>query len=141
MGRKPKDSPQPRVHWSHRTILIVDDVPANFEILKNALASTGAKIAHAQSGMEGIRKCLENRKIDLVIMDINLPGLNGLEATRELKTLKENIVIIGQSAFISACTRNDCLEAGMDEFFIKPINPPELIGLIRATLIKRGKRV
>lgn len=141
MGIKLKDPLKIRVNWRHRTILIVDDVQANFEILKAALEATKAKIEHARTGLEGIRKCIENKRIDLVLMDINLPGINGLQATRELKVIKEDIVIIGQSAFVASNERKECLESGMDEFFIKPINSKELIALIRAVLVKKNKRV
>jgi CheY-like chemotaxis protein len=141
MGKKLRDPLKIRVNWRHRSILIVDDVTANFEILKAALEPTHAKIEHARTGLEGIRICLENKRIDLVLMDINLPGINGYHATRELKVLKPEIAVIGHSAFISSATNKDLLESGMDDFFIKPINPAELIALIRSTLIKFDKRI
>jgi len=141
MGKKLRDPLKIKVNWRHRTILIVDDVTANFEILKSALQPTHAKIEHARTGFEGIRKCLESKRIDLVLMDINLPGINGCQAARELKVLKPEITVIGHSAFITASINNDCFEAGLDDFFIKPIHPAELIALIRSTLIKCDKRV
>ncbi len=141
MGKKLRDPLKIKVNWRHRTILIVDDVIANFEILKEALEPTYAKIEHARSGLEGIRKCLENKRIDLVLMDINLPGINGCQATRELKVIKPEIVVIGHSAFVTSATNKDCFEAGLDDFFIKPIKSNELIALIRSTLIKCDKRV
>lgn len=141
MGRKLKDPLNIRVNWRYRTILIIDQIQANFEILRDALAPTHAKIEHAKLGFEGLRKCIESKRIDLVLMDINLPDISGYDAVRNLKTIKEEVVIIGMSVFLTTGSRKECLEYGMDEFFIKPINPNELIALIRATLAKRGKRV
>jgi CheY-like chemotaxis protein len=141
MGKKLRDPLKIKVNWRHRSILIVDDVTANFEILKTALEPTYAKIEHARNGLEGIRKCLDNKRIDLVLMDINLPGINGCQAAHELKLLKPEIAVIGHSAFITSATNKDCDGVGLDDFFIKPIHPAELIALIRTTLIRLDKRV
>lgn len=141
MGKKSKDPLNLRVNWKYRTILIVDDVVPNYEIIKAALEPTAAKTDHAKTGLEGIRKALENKKIDVVLMDINLPGISGVEAARELRLLKPDVVIIGQSAFIVSATREQCFEAGMDDFFIKPISSAELIAIIRRALIHRNKRI
>lgn len=140
MGRKPKTDTQPKVYWKNRNILIIDNVDANFEILKNALEPTYARIEQARSGYEGIRMCLENKKIDVVLVNTNLPGLSGLDITKELRVLKPDIVIIGHSAFLTH-TKEQCVSAGMDDFFIKPIPPTELIQMIRNALVKRNKRV
>ncbi|MBE0637984.1 MAG: response regulator [Bacteroidales bacterium] len=141
MGKKPKDPLEIKVNWRYRTILIVDNVQDNFEILKAALAPTHAKIEYARSGLEGMRKCIESKRIDVVLLDVDLPDIKALDAARNLKLIREDVVIIGQSVFLATASRSECLASGMDEFFIKPINPNELIALIRAALIKRDKRV
>jgi CheY-like chemotaxis protein len=141
MGRKMRDPLKLRINWRYRSILIVDDVPANFEITRDALQSTKAKILHARNGMEAMSMCFTNKRIDLVIMEINLPGISGCTAAREIKFIRPDVLVIAQSALIPSITRSQVLEAGCDDFFIKPINSIELIALIRNCLVKNDKRV
>lgn len=141
MGRKMRDPLKLRINWRYRSILIVDEVTENFEITRDALQSTKAKILHARSGLEAMSMCFNNKRIDLVIMEINLPGISGCTAAREIKLIRPEVVVIGQSALIPNFTRQQALEAGCDEFFIKPVNSIELIALIRNCLVKNDKRV
>ncbi|HPX34386.1 MAG TPA: response regulator [Bacteroidales bacterium] len=129
------------VNWRHRIILIVDDVIPNFKILEKALLPTQAKIEHAKIGFEGIRKCLENQKIDVVLIEINLSELSELELVNQYRVFRPDLVIIGHSAFVTTVTRQKCLEAGMDDFFNKPIDSKELIVIIGMALKKRDKKL
>ncbi len=129
------------VDWKNRTILIVEDVEPNFRVLKSALEKTQAKIEHAKSGAEAIRLCLENENIDLVLMDLHMPGLSGHDATREIKKLRPEITIIAHTAFVFSGERQKSIDAGCDDYIAKPIRTNELILKIRNCLIKAGKDV
>ncbi len=127
------------VDWSYRTILIVEDVLPNFKYLKSALARTKARFEHAATGRDAIARCTANKNIDLVLMDIHLPDISGLVATREIKKIRSDVVVIAQTAFVFSGEREKCFEAGCDEYIAKPIKSSELIVKIRNCLIKNGK--
>jgi len=127
------------VNWKNRTILIVDDVEPNYMFLKSALEKTHATIEHAASGTEAIKKCLDNKNIDLVLMDLHMPGTSGLAATREIKKLRPDVTVIAHTAFVFSGERQKSLEAGCDDYIAKPIRSVELIFKIRNCLIKAGK--
>lgn len=141
MAKKNRDPLNPKVNWRYRNILIVDDVAQNFELMRKALETTNAKILHAHNGLEAIRMCIENKRVDLALMEANLPGISGSEAACRIKELRPDVVVIGQSALISSSTHEQAHEQGFDDFFVKPLPANELIALIRACLKKNDKRV
>lgn len=130
----------PEVNWNYRTILVVDDIEPNRTYLIEALKSTQAKIEFAKNGNEAIKKCLNNKEIDLVLMDLHLPGLSGLAATREIKKIRSDVTIIAQTAFIMSGEMQKTIEAGCDDYIAKPIRTNELIIKIRNCLINTGKK-
>ncbi len=127
------------VDWKNRTILIVEDVEPNYLFLKSALEKTQAKIEHAVSGTEAIKKCIEDTNIDLVLMDLHMPGISGHAATREIKKLRPDLTIIAHTAFVFSGERQKSLESGCDDYIAKPIRSNELILKIKNCLIKAGK--
>jgi CheY-like chemotaxis protein len=129
-----------KVDWNYRTILIVEDVKPNFIFLKNLLASTKATILHATTGGEAINICAENDKIDLVLMDLHLPGMNGYEATQKLKEIRNDLTIVAQTAFVFSGEKQKCLDAGCDDYIAKPIKSEELIFRLQRCLHKAGKK-
>jgi CheY-like chemotaxis protein len=83
------------------------------------------KILTASDGIEAIKKVDTTPKIDLILMDLQLPKLNGIQAAQKIKTFK-NIPIIVQSAFMEEDYRQQCEKAGFNDYIQKPINPNEL---------------
>jgi CheY-like chemotaxis protein len=128
-----------KVNWNYRTILIVEDVVANFRHLQKALEPTSANILHAKTGNEAISVCAANNDIDLVLMDLHLPGISGYAATREIKKIRNDITVIAQTAFVFSGEKQKCLDVGCDDYIAKPIRREELIYKIRSCLIKSGK--
>ncbi|MCF8365598.1 MAG: response regulator [Bacteroidales bacterium] len=128
-----------KVNWEYRTILIVEDVESNFRYLKQALDKTGAKILHAQTGGEAVDICANNIDIDLVLMDLHLPGISGYDATREIKKIRKDITVIAQTAFVFSGEKQKCIDVGCDDYIAKPIRSDELIFKIRSCLINSGK--
>lgn len=127
------------VDWGYRTILIVEDVEPNYRYLKSALVKTNAKIEHASSGLEAINKCANNNNIDIVLMDLHMPEMSGLAATKEIKKIRQDIVIVAHTAFVYSGERQKSLDAGCDDYIAKPIRADELIIRLKNTLLKAGK--
>ncbi len=129
------------VNWENLTILIVEDVELNYIILENLLKKTKAKILQAGTGVEAIKKCENNTEIDVVLMDIHLPDISGYEAAKKIKELRNNIIIIAQTAFVYSGERQKSIDAGCEDYIAKPIRSSELIHKIRNCIIKAGKEV
>lgn len=119
-----------------RRILVAEDVESNFIFLNSLLKPTGAMIMWAKDGREAIDIIAQNPDIDLILMDIRMPVLNGIEATRMLRHQKCMIPIIAQTAHAFAEDKKEVLEAGCQDYIAKPINPTSLIEKIHRVLIK-----
>ncbi|MEZ5198140.1 MAG: PAS domain S-box protein [Bacteroidales bacterium] len=120
--------------WSNKTILIVEDNSANTYLLKAYLRKTKVKIREVVDGLSAVKSCENNADIDLVLMDIKLPGMNGYEATRLIKKSRKNLPIIAQTAFAMESDAMEALESGCDDFLSKPIQQEELISAIAGLL-------
>lgn len=116
-------------------ILVVEDNEKNRRLLKLILASKGHTVSEAGDGREAIEQAGKN-KPDLVIMDIQLPGMDGLEATRVLKRNKDTsgIKVIVLTAYAMKGDRERFLEAGSDAYLSKPVNMEEMLSAIDALL-------
>jgi CheY-like chemotaxis protein len=107
--------------WSNRTILIAEDEEVNFIYLQTALAITKVNIIRASNGEEAVNKARINPNIDLILMDIKMPKMNGIEATRAIKSFRNDLVIIAQTAFAMEEDKQNCISVGMDDFIAKPV--------------------
>lgn len=112
------------------TILIVEDTKINFLYLEEILEEVNAKIIHAESGQKAVELCEKYPEIDLVLMDIKMPGMNGFEATRLIKKIRPKLPVIAQTAYAYSEDREDAINAGCDDYVPKPIDNEELIELI-----------
>ncbi len=128
-----KDIQIQNYHWEKKSILIADDEYANYRQLNIALSKTGAKLHHARNGIEAI-KIVENNKIDLILMDIKMPIMNGLEAARKIKSMNKRIPIIAQTAFTLEYDEKKSFDSGCDAFLTKPIRQPQLLSLLNSYL-------
>ncbi len=116
--------------WNDKVVLIAEDVDTNFLLLKEILDITKANVLWAKDGEEAVNICRENKNIDLVLMDINLPKLNGFEATQKIKSQNKNLKIIGQTAYSFNDEKKRCLDAGFDNYIGKPISVNNLLEVI-----------
>lgn len=110
-----------RFNWSDKLILIVEDVEANHLFISSALSRTNAKMMWAKNGKDAVKLALENPDIDLVLMDIRLPELDGYEATRQIKAFRKTLPIIAQTAYVMSNEKGKVLQAGCDDLITKPI--------------------
>jgi CheY-like chemotaxis protein len=113
-------------NWEDKVILVVEDVDTNKIFFDAALRRTKAKILWAKDGQEAIDIFKANR-IDLVLMDLQLPVMDGYTATREIKKIDPKIPIIAQTAHVMSGEREKCIEAGCDDYLAKPIRLQILI--------------
>jgi CheY-like chemotaxis protein len=113
--------------WSDKTILVAEDVPTNYMLIEAILSKTRVKLIWAMDGQEAVDKCLGNDQIDLVLMDIQMPVMNGLEATRAIKKVKNHIPILAQTAFTYNYEEETIRAAGISKVLNKPISPEVLM--------------
>ena len=116
--------------WSARTILIAEDVPTNYMLIEAVLSKTKVNLIWARNGQEAVDKCLNNENIDLVLMDIQMPVMNGMEATRAILKIRNSLPIIGQTAFTFNYEEEKIKKAGCSRVLTKPISPEALLSCI-----------
>lgn len=115
---------------NNKTILIAEDEESNYKFLEMLLTKKGIKLIRAENGYEVVEICKENKDIDLILMDIKMPGMNGLEATVRIKQFRPDLPIIIQTAYAMQNDEKECIEAGCDGYISKPINKDKLISVI-----------
>lgn len=113
-----------------KLVLIVEDDPINNELLVFLLKKVKMRSLSAFNGLEAIDMFTANPNIELVLMDIKMPGLNGYEITKKLKEIRPNVPIIAQTAFALEGDREKSIEAGCDEYIKKPIKKETLYELM-----------
>jgi len=114
-------------------ILVVDDDPRITDLLRRILAYEGYSVSIAASGSEALDRSLE-RPPDLVVLDIMLPGLDGLEVAQRLRTAGDNVPILMLTARDTVADRVKGLETGADDYLVKPFAPEELVARVKALL-------
>jgi two-component system KDP operon response regulator KdpE len=114
------------------TILVVDDEPQIRRVLRSTLTSQGYVITDAKTGEEGVESVRKN-KPDLVLLDVNMPGMGGIEACREIRRASEAPIIM---LTVRNAERDKvlALDAGADDYVVKPFGIEELLARIRAAL-------
>jgi PAS domain S-box-containing protein len=115
------------VDWRKRKCLLVDDNKDVLIYLNRILVDTGISILTARSGYEALEFVKADDSIDVVILDMQMPEMNGIEATKEIKKIRSNLPIIAQTAFVFENDTDIILEAGCDACLIKPIRRDHLI--------------
>jgi PAS domain S-box-containing protein len=115
------------IDWSSRKCLLVDDNKDVLIYLNRILTDTGVSIVTARSGFEAIELIKTIPDIDVVLLDMQMPEMNGIETTKEIRKIRKNIPIIAQTAFIFEDDKDIILEAGCDACLIKPIRREHLL--------------
>jgi hypothetical protein len=119
-----------KYNWGDKAILIVEDTPSNYYLVENYLRPTKLKLVWAKSGKEAIDLFKNNEKFDLILMDIQLPGINGYEATKLIKAYNDKIPVIAQTAYALSGEKDYSLKEGCDDYISKPIKKETLIELL-----------
>ncbi len=123
-------------------ILIVEDNLSCYRYFHEILKRTGAGIVHLETGPEAIEYCCDtNKPLDLALVDIQIPFINGIEVIREVRKCRKGIPIIAETAYSSPDVKRRSFLAGCHEYLVKPIPPQHLIDTIEHFLLPGGKVV
>lgn len=133
--------PRANYHWEGKLFLIAEDDKFSYKFLEGFLKQTRAEVIRAADGREAVELCRTNKNIDLVLMDIQMPEMNGLVATEEIKKFNHDIPIIAQTANAISEERQRCIQAGCDDFITKPVNITELYAKIDKWLSVRSSNL
>jgi CheY-like chemotaxis protein len=111
-------------------ILIVEDDKTSEILIKRYVQQFSNDILIARTGTEAVEMCLNNPDIQLILMDIQIPEINGYEASRLIRQFNEDVIIIAQTAFALASDHEKALEAGCNSHITKPIQKDQLMKVV-----------
>jgi signal transduction histidine kinase/CheY-like chemotaxis protein len=117
-------------NFKEHTILIAEDIDFSFLYIEAVLRRSGVRILWAQNGKEAIEHVKINRNIDLVLMDMHMPIMNGYEATRIISEMRPELPIIAQTAFVLPDDVKKCYAAGCSGYLAKPIRKEQLLNTL-----------
>lgn len=123
-----------QINWEKKTLLIAEDEELNFKFFEALLAPTGINILHADNGLEAVELCKHYSDIDLILMDIKMPDMDGFEAAELIKKGSQNIPIIVQTAHTIAFDHERAKKLGLNHIIHKPIVKKELLSLMSSFL-------
>ncbi|MBA2732155.1 MAG: response regulator, partial [Acidobacteria bacterium] len=124
-----------------RKVLIVDDDVRNIFALTSALESHNMEVVHAENGQEGIDTLKETPGLEVILMDIMMPGMDGYEAISAIRDMPEfrHLPIIALTAKAMKADRDRCIEAGASDYISKPLDIDQLLSLLRVWLYKQDE--
>jgi CheY-like chemotaxis protein len=120
-----------KVQMKELNILIVEDDEVSYSLLKRTIQKIGKEVLHAITGVQAIEACRSNPDLDLVLMDIRMPIMDGCEATRQIRQFNKDVIIIAQTAYAFAGDSEKAIEAGCNDYITKPLNMTALFELIK----------
>ena len=118
---------KPTYDFNGKTVLAVDDVAFNLDLITLFFRKTGAIMLFAANGQEAVDAYIANPQIDIVLMDIQMPVMNGLDATREIRKINPGIPVIAITAFVHADDKQRCFDAGCNNFLSKPCSRADML--------------
>lgn len=116
--------------WDSKTILIAEDEENNYIFIEAILESTKAKLLWAKTGVDAIKQFEQNDDICLILMDMKMPDMDGIEATKKIREISQSIPIIAQTAYALSEDRSKCINAGCNDYMTKPISHKLLLSTI-----------
>ena len=126
---------RPRLDLSGKHILVVEDVESNYQYLVAVLKSTMVNIHWITDGNAAVEFCFNFPDINMVFMDVNLPGIDGYEATRQIKEKRPDLPIIALTAYAMTGEKERSFSAGCNEYLSKPVSPRELLSVVTKYLV------
>jgi PAS domain S-box-containing protein len=112
-------------------ILVAEDDEISYSLMRRLLLKISNEVLHAKTGLEAVVVCHNNPDIDLVLMDVKMPDMDGHEATRQIRQFNTDVIIITQTAYVLSDDREKAIEAGCNDYITKPINKTLLFELIK----------
>ncbi len=117
-------------NWQGKLILIVEDIEHNYMFFSTLLKLTKAEVKIATDGLQAVEFCKNNPNVDLVLMDLKLPKMTGLDAIIEIRKMMPNLPIIAQTAYAWIGQKEKVLDLGANEFLSKPVKKDDLLGVM-----------
>jgi CheY-like chemotaxis protein len=115
---------------SKKVILIAEDEINNFLLVREYLSESVFKIIRVENGLDAVNICKNRKDIDIILMDIKMPVMDGIEATRQIKIMKPEIPVIAVTAYAYDTDKKRLLESGFDEYLPKPLKRESLLKTI-----------
>ncbi len=125
------------VYLKGRKILIVEDDVSSRLYLNKILEKTGAVLISACDGKEAIEAATNDPDIDIILMDIQLPIIDGYGAAKKIRDFRKEIIIIAQTAYSLLGDREKIIASGFDDYIVKPIFPQQLIDKLTKAVQKK----
>jgi len=116
--------------WNFKKILVAEDEETNYLFIEAILEDTNAILIWARNGLEAVDKFNQYQDIDLILMDIKMPEMDGLTATQTIRRTNNTVPIIAQTAYAMSEDKSKCLNAGCNDYLTKPINHKLLLATI-----------
>jgi CheY-like chemotaxis protein len=123
-------------HFKKLKILIADDEEISYSLLRRTLQKISVEMLHAITGVEAVEVCRNNPDLDLIMMDIRMPVMDGNEATRQIRQFNRKVAIIAQTAYGFSGELEKAMDAGCNDYITKPIDKTLLYNLIQKHLNK-----
>lgn len=119
------------INWKGKKILLAEDEEVNIIFFEELLEDTGVELIITSDGQSTVDIALAQDDIDLILMDVKMPIMSGLDATRKIKIQKPKIPIVAQTAYAMEDEKQHCFDAGCDDYISKPIDPADLFTLLK----------
>ncbi len=130
ISKTEKEIPVNKYNWEGKTFLVAEDEEDNFRYLEVALSISNASLIWARNGVEAVDIFNRIDNIDLVLMDIKMPEMDGYTATKEIKLKNKDVPVIAQTAYAMSEEKEKSKQAGCDDYIAKPINYTDLLKVI-----------
>ena len=128
---KEKQKPPTAPYQDNLSMIIAEDDEISMQYVSIIVENIGREIIFVKTGRECIEACKLHPEVDLILMDIQMPDINGYEATRQIRQFNQEVVIIAQTAFGLAGDRGKAIEAGCNDYIAKPFDKNDLLALIK----------
>lgn len=128
--KKTEIKEEENIKFNGEHILIAEDDELNFQYIKEIFEGHNIKISRTKTGLETVKKTLDNPEIKLILMDIQMPELNGWEATKEIRKKRLDIPIIAQTAYAFETDKQESVNAGCNEYITKPVDADRLLKMV-----------
>lgn len=127
-------------NWEDKIILVVDDTKMNFVVLKTQLRKTKAEVIWIENGYDAVQFIKNGNKADLILMDIRMPVMDGIEASRTIKVINPGIPVVIQTASVMGSAFEEISTSNCDDTIFKPIDANKLIEIIANQFEKYSKK-
>jgi len=119
-----------KIDWTTKSILVVEDEYINYYFIAEVLKDTNVHLLWAKDGLSAVEMCQNENQIDLILMDLQLPKLDGYSATQRIKAIMPKVPIIAQTAYATKTQQDKCFQVGCIDYIAKPYLAGALLNII-----------